>query len=188
MNKNIPIQYGFHAIVTPCNLQMAGEDFIKSSPRSISGSSKGQKPKQASILSFFNLSQKSSSQVTASPLSQASTIVAPQEDTSMSDSFLADSSMLMEEFSPVDEVEFLEAATFNPTSEPVKKVKVEVDFSSLIKSSAEKGIVAPRILADLNQVANNFDIEHGDAASAGRYSWLIDVKDAQGRSKGNIKI
>lgn len=163
---------------------MAGQDFIKSSPRSILGSSKSQKPKQASILNFFNSSQKSSSQVSASPLSQASTVVTPLEDSTMSDSFLADSSMVMEEFSPVDEVEFLEEATFAP-NEPAKKAKVEVDFSSLIKSSAEKGIVAPRILSDLNQAASNFDIEQGDAVSAGRYSWLVDIKDIQGRIKGN---
>lgn len=168
----------------PSKLLMAGQDFVKSSPRSILGSNKAPKPKQASILSFFNSSQKSSSQVTASPLSQASAIAAGSENDS---SFLADSSTVMEEeFSPVDEGEFLEAATFT-SNESIKKAKVDIDFSYLIKSSNEKGIVAPRVLSELNQLTGNLDLEQVDPASAGRYPWLVDLRDAQGRRKGIVK-
>lgn len=165
---------------------MAGEDFVKSSPRSILGGNRPQNGKQASILSFFGSLQKSSSQMAASPLSQNSTVATKKDEPTLSDSFIADSSIVMEDFTPVDESEFLEDATFTP-SEPAKKAKMEFDFSSLIKASAEKGIVAPRILSELNHAASgSLVLDQGDAVSAGRYPWLVDIKDAQGRRKGKI--
>lgn len=171
---------------------MAGGDFIKSSPKSFLGGSKTPKPKQASIMSFFSAKSvkkttedSPASPATNSPLSQSSIVAAKENVTDTQSPLVADSSILID-YSPMDDSEFLQDASFTISSP--KKAKVEFDFTSLLKSNAEKGIVAPRILSELNQAVGSGDFDSTDPTAAGRYPWLVDIKDAKGRRKGKRLI
>lgn len=169
---------------------MAGGDFVKSSPKSFLGGSKT--PKQASIMSFFSAKSvnktgrdTTASPATNSPLSQSSIVETKENVADTQSPLVADSSILID-YSPMDDSEFLQDASLTISSP--KKAKVEFDFSSLLKANAEKGIVAPRILSDLNQAAESGDFDNSDPTSAGRYPWLVDIKDARGRKKGICSV
>lgn len=149
---------------------MAGKDIVKSSKSTFMNASPS--AKQASILSFFG-TQKTQAK-NAIPVSDAN------ETEKLPFTESADASE--------DNIENVFPDMFNEplefTESKSKKACIsgkEINF--VTKKIGDTGVLTPKILSDLNDAAGN-DIDNSDV-SCGRYQWLIDLKDINGRRKGN---
>lgn len=149
---------------------MAGQDIVKSSKSSFMNGSP--KSKQASILNFFGT--KKEHQPSSSPLTKTVQNKPP----------------IINDFDSTNEIEDVPPELFDEplefADEKPKKIcitKKKINFSS--KMCDDTAIIAPKILNDLHDAANT-DFDQSDA-SAGRYQWLIDIKDMNGRKKGSFK-
>ena len=143
---------------------MAGQEIVKSSKSSfMSGSPK---PKQASILNFFG-AQKQQPPIISSPLSQT-----------------AEDQPIYEDIENIAPECFDEPLHFSET-ETVSKKPCILDTKSIFRAKTldDSTVLAPKILTQLNLAANS-DFDHSDP-SYGRYSWLADVKDINGKKRGN---
>lgn len=148
------------------------EEVIKSSKKSFMTNSP--KPKQASILKFFG-SQKQ--EVFSSPLSkvtrnsESKNLLEMKENNSISES---------DNFP----LEFFDEPLDFSSNDSKKVCSSKKIFSVNVKSYSNSAstIITPKILNDLNEaVGTEFDQSEN---SCGRYSWLIDLKDSNGRKKG----
>ena len=141
---------------------MAGQDISKLSKSSFMNNSP--KPKQASILNFFGTQKQQP--VSSSPISK---IV--QSKAEVMDENNLPSDLFDEPF------EILENNSKKICSLEINKKLVFSSFNYEVS-----GIVAPKILNNLNEAASR-DFEQSDGA-CGRYQWLIDIKDINGIGKG----
>lgn len=145
---------------------MAGDEIVKSSKPSFMNVSP--KPKQASILSFFGTQKQQT--INSSPLCNVTQ---------------AKKSPIIEYDNEPVETENIPSEMFNePIENKFKKVCIPEKNIKICADSYDKTqILVPRILNELNEAAvNDFDLSE---SSCGRYHWLIDIKDINGRKKGN---
>lgn len=146
---------------------MAGQDILKSSKSSFMSSSP--KPKQASILNFFGA--KKEQQPSSSPLAKVA-----QSKT-----------LAAEDFNSANEIEDVPSELFDEPLDfvdngPKRTCIEEAKIKFISKVYDGNSIIAPKILNELHDAAN-IDFDQSEA-SAGRYQWLIDIKDMNGRRKG----
>lgn len=146
---------------------MAGQDILKSSKSSFMNSSP--KPKQASILNFFGA--KKEQQPSSSPLAKVAQSKTPAT----------------EDFNSTNEIEDVPSELFDEPldfvdNKPKKACIKEPKINFSAKGYNNNSIIAPKILNELHDAAN-IDFDQSEA-SAGRYHWLIDIKDMHGRRKG----
>lgn len=151
---------------------MAGQFTEKSSKSSFMNGSP--KPKQASILNFFSSQKQQVSN--SSPLAKISQKI---DFESKNTDSTEESENIPPEFFE-DSFDSNDSLKKKPNIEPSKP---KIDFKSKCKNFNDSSTAAPRILADLNEAALA-DFEGIDSSSSGRYQWLIDIKDINGRKKG----
>lgn len=146
---------------------------LPSTKRTLDGDSP--RPKQSSILSFFN-SQKEKPSV-----SSDADLVSSGEARSVQ--------LVPAAVAQNDVAEFSNAEWENDEPQPartapiMKKNRVEASFATKYVVDGTE-VVAPRILLDLSDAISGADLDQSDP-SAGRYPWLLELKDAMGRKKGS---
>lgn len=155
-------------------IKMAGEEeFTKSYKKSFMSNSPKPIPKQASILKFFGSQNQ---QTCSSPLSKNA-----QNDT-------PDNLLELKENNSSENCSFQlfnEPKPSDHSNKKLKKVSLSENlFNTNIKSYCNSSIVAPRILNEFNEVTGSNELDQSES-SCGRYSWLIDLKDVNGRRKGH---
>ena len=154
-------------------IKMAGEEeFTTSYKKSFMSNSPKPISKQASILKFFGSQNQ---QTCSSPLSKIAQNDMPDNLLELKENNASEncSFQLFSEPKPLDH-----------SNKTLKKFPLSENlFNTDIKSYCNSSIVAPRILNELNEVASNNELDQSES-SCGRYSWLIDLKDVNGRRKG----
>lgn len=142
------------------------KDFISASP----------KPKQASILNFFsNQKQTPPESYLRTADSQCGLTQEPSLERVISNE-LTDPSDYFESFDFINEV------SSDQNSKSKRKCPEKVAFSINLKHPSASNIITPKILNELSESAGAIELDQFEPS---RYSWLVDVKDSNGRKKGN---